>query len=393
MSPATHRFDSITETALVEQGSNKWTTYPGTIGMHIAEMDFGVADPVRKSLDEVDRRDLFGYAPEWLYDEVRRATSDFYADLSGYRVPPERIDTLPDVLMGLNVAMDHFSAPGSKIVLLTPAYMPFFTAPTFAGREVIEVPMIKGESDWTVDYAGLDAAFKAGGGLLVFVNPHNPIGKVYSAKEIVRIGEVVEANGARVYADEIHAPLVYSEHSHVPYTSVNEVNAGHAVTAIAATKAFNIPGLKCAQMLFSNQADLAVWKQKCLFTAHMASNPGLFATAAAYTGSRDWLAEVRTYLEGNRDLVTELLPALVPDAVFIPPQGTYIGWLDLRATCARLGIDPSALHTHILEKGKVSFTDGALCGTGLAGHLRMNFATPRPILREALERTAAALSE
>ncbi|WP_349827366.1 MalY/PatB family protein [Brevibacterium litoralis] len=411
---SSHPFDALTADELRAKGSNKWSTYPDTIGAHIAEMDFGVADPVRKSFDILDARDLYGYAPESLYADMRAATRDFYADYSGFRVPTTHIDSLPDVLTAFEMAIRFYSAPGSKIVLMTPAYMPFFITPGLHDREIVEVPMLRDEPGegaaqdgtqgasavWRVDYEGLDRAFADGGGLLVLVNPHNPIGKVYTAEELERIGRIVQAHGARVFSDEIHGPLVYAGGRHVPYASVNEVNAGHTVTATAASKAFNLPGLKCAQILFHTDDDLAVWKQKGTFYAHMAANPGLLATIAAYREGGAWLDDVRGYLDGNRRRIAELVASHLPGVRYDVPDGTYIGWLDLRGAeitgpAAEFDLSTKdgtrSLHQFLMTEAKVSYTNGGLCGADVTGCMRLNFALPRPILEEALLNTGKSL--
>ena len=264
-----------------------------------------------------------------------------------------------------------------------------------------------------LDIDGIDAAFKRGGHLLVLCNPCNPVGRVYSRDELLAVAEVVEANGGRVFADEIHAPLIYPGQAHIPYASLSPATAAHAVTGIAASKGWNLPGLKCAQLLLSNDADAAVWAERGFTFEHGASTPGAWATIAAYRDGRPWLDDVVRYLDRNRALLAALLAEHLPQVGFLPPEGTYLAWLDCRALDAGTldgGRDGGTLtagavtresgparqrasqarRTSSSRRRGVMLTDGAACGEGGGGHVRLNFATPRPVLAEIVRRMAAA---
>jgi cystathionine beta-lyase len=190
-----------------------------------------------------------------------------------------------------------------------------------------------------------------------------------------------------VFSDEIHAPLVYGGHRHVPYASVSEVTAAHTVTAVSASKAWNLPGLKCAQLVLSNDADVELWTRVGTTTEHGASNPGIVANIAAYTEGGPWLEAVLSQLDGNRTLLGELLAEHLPGARYRAPEGTYLAWLDLRDT--GLGDHPGEF---FLEHAGVALTDGPLCGEVGAGFARYNIATPRPVMEETVERMADALN-
>ncbi|WP_209325755.1 MalY/PatB family protein [Brevibacterium renqingii] len=377
--------DAITEESLVTKGGRKWSTFPGSIGAFIAEMDFGVAPAVRQAMRELDEHDLYGYAPHALTAELRTATADFYADRFGWRIPDDHIQPASDVIAAFLGVLTHLTPAGTPIVLPTPAYMPFFDVARTTGRELIEVPMRRTETGWSLDLDGIAAALVPGA-TLVLCNPHNPIGKVYSEAELLALADVVEDAGARVFSDEIHAPVVYGPARHIPYAALTEATAAHTATATAASKAFNIPGLKCAQLILTAPDDRDLWTQKGQFVSGAASNPGILATTAAYTRSRDWLTEINGYLKGNRDLFTDLVADMLPKAVFLPPEGTYLAWLDLRG----YGLE-SGLADHINSRAEVAVTEGRLCGEVGAGHIRFNFALPRPLLIEAVDRIARIL--
>ncbi|MEQ6896077.1 aminotransferase class I/II-fold pyridoxal phosphate-dependent enzyme [Microbacterium sp. KR10-403] len=382
-------FDDITEAELRRIGGMKWSAFPDAIGAFVAEMDFGTAPAVRSALHEWVDGGLFGYPPSGLVEAMTQACADWQRDAYGWDVPVERVRPLADVLSGLSAVIELFTTPGSAIVLPTPAYMPFLTIPAVHGREVIQVPMLRDDAGWHLDLDGIDRAFADGGGLLVMCNPHNPIGKVYTPDEMLAVAEVVERHGAKVFSDEIHSPLVYPTAQHVPYASVSAAAASHTVTATSASKAWNLPGLKCAQLILSNDRDAAAWadNRRSMTAEHGASNPGLVANTAAYTDGRGWLADVVGYLDGNRTLMSELVAEHLPGVRYLPPEGTYLAWLDCREL--QLGDHPAEF---FLEQAKVAGTDGALCGDAGAGSMRFNLAMPRPLLRTAVERMGAALA-
>jgi len=379
-------FDALSEDSLRATGSLKWTRYGPAIGAFVAEMDFGAAPAVTRALHAAVDGDQLGYLTEQAAAEMARACADWQTRRYGWSLPPAWITPLADVLAGLQAAIEHFSPAGSPVVLPTPAYMPFLKVPGALGRELIEVPMVERDGRMTYDLDGIAAAFEAGGRLLVHCNPHNPLGRVFSAEEQLALADVVEGAGARVFSDEIHAPLTYPGAVHRPYAALSPVTARHAVTATSASKAWNLPGLKAAQLVLSNEDDAARWAEVGFLAIHGASTPGVLAAIAAYDHGEEWLDGVLAYLDGNRRLLAELLAEQLPEIGYTPPDGTYLAWLDCRA----LGIDGS-VGDFLLERAGVALVDGPECGAPGAGHVRLNLATPRPVLTEIVTRMAAAV--
>lgn len=375
-------FDRIDIATLRRAGGLKWSLYPDAIGAFVAETDFGTAPVVTAALHAAVDASAFGYLPEAMAGEMSAAYATWSADRYGWSVDPADVRPIADVVAGLTAAIEHVSAPGTAVILPTPAYMPFVTVPVALGREVIQVPSGPGGQ---YDLAALDAAFAAGGNLLVLCNPHNPVGRVLTPAEMQDIAAVVQRHGGRVFSDEIHAPLVFAGSRHVPYASLSPVTAGHTLTATSASKAWNLPGLKCAQVVLSNDTDRETWARVGQLVEHGAANLGVIASTAAYRQGGPWLAELLDYLDGNRRLLGELVAELLPGVGYTPPQGTYLGWLDFRGTGVA---EPAAW---FLEKAGVAMTDGARCGDAGRGFARFTFALPRPILREAIERMGRAL--
>jgi cystathionine beta-lyase len=380
------RFDAITRDELSRASSRKWSLHPGTIGAWVAEMDFGTAPAVTEALHRaVDAGDL-GYLAPATTRAMAEATAAWLESDCDWVIAPDNIHPVSDVMSALEVAITRFSAEGTGVIIPTPAYMPFLSFIPTLGREVFEVPGETVDGRWRHDLAGIDAAFHAGARTLILCNPQNPTGTAIGRDELEAIAEIVERHNGRVFADEIHSPLRYGATRHIPYASLSAATARHTITATSASKAWNLPGLKAAQLITSNPADEELYQIFGFAVLHGASTPGVIAATAAYTHGREWLTEVTDYLDGNRHALRELLAEHLPEVGYTVPDATYIAWLD----CSRLGIEGCVADFFRVEAG-VTLTDGALCGAGFEGHVRIIFAMPRPILEEAVISMAAAV--
>jgi cystathionine beta-lyase len=380
--------DATTVTTLRARGSHKWTAPgPDGLGAAVAEMDFGAAPPILDALAGLSADANFGYLPPYLADELAEACAGFQKRRYGWDVDPASVHHIPDVIKALEIAITHFSRPGSPVILPTPAYMPFLIVPGLLGREIIQVPMHDDAGFFTLDLDAIAGAFRAGGHLLIFCNPYNPLGRVFTRDEMAQVTDVVDFHGGRVFADEIHAPLVYPGTRHIPYASTSDAAAAHTLTATSASKAWNLPGLKCAQVILTSDADRQRWEEMGVFASHGASNPGVVANIASFRHGEAWLDEVVAYLDDSRRLLAGLLSRHLPLVRYRPPDGTYLAWLD--CTAMDLPDSPGALVT---DRAQVTVVDGPAFGTGGPGAFRLNFATPQPILAEMVERIAAVLN-
>lgn len=381
-------FDLITQDDLRGAGSVKWTTFPDTIGAFVAEMDFGLAPAVSTAVKDALDVGLTGYLPTAAATALSEATAQWYSSHYGWEVAPERVHHVPDVIHAFELAIEHFTTPGGAVIVPTPAYMPFLLVPPMRGRRVIEVPSVEIDGRWVMDLDAVAQAFRDGGEMLVLCNPHNPLGTVATRDELLAIADTVTAAGGRVFSDEIHAPIVYAPAQHIPYASISSEAAGHTLTATSASKAWNLAGLKCAQVILSNDADAALWESLGFWAGHGTSTLGVVANIAAYIDGGAWLDGVVDYLDGNRRMLSQLVSEKLPGVRMIVPEGSYIALLDFRST----GLTGD-LGEWFREHAGVAMTDGAACGEAAIGFTRFVFAMPRPVLVEAVERIARALQE
>ncbi|MGY0560225.1 MalY/PatB family protein [Luteimonas sp. A277] len=371
-------YDALTVEQLRDSGALKWNAFPDCIGAFVAEMDFGTAPVVMAAVREALDRGQIGYLGDSLVTGLADACSNWHRDRYGWAPDPAWIQPLPDVLTGLELALRHLLPQGVKVVLPTPNYMPFLPLLRMLGHEVVQVPMRQTADSWEFDFDALEAAFSAGGGLLILCNPHNPLGRVFTRKELKQLSDIAGRHGVRVFSDEIHAPLTFAPHRHIPYASISEAAAQQAITATSASKGWNLAGLKCAQLILSNPEDLAAWRHMHPLAGHATATLGVIANTAAYRHGGAWLDSVIDYLEGNRQLLSATLAADMPGIGYTAPEGTYLAWLD----CRPLKLEGPA--RRLFHRAGVALTDGADCGEAGTGFVRFNFALPRPILGEAL---------
>jgi cystathionine beta-lyase len=271
-------FERFSPESLRNRGTAKWTYFePDVLAAWIAEMDFPAAPPVLAAITDAVNRQEFGYPARDADTGLPEVVAEWSKNVYGWAIDPARVHILPDVLRGVELAIEFFSEPESPVLLPTPAYMPFFEVPTVVNRRIVEVPLAVQDGRYSLDLDGIDRAFAGGAGIMILCQPYNPLGRAFTRDELQALSTVVARHGARVVSDEIHAPLTYGR-SHVPYASVNDEAAAHTITVTSASKAWNLPGLKCAQLITSNAADEERWRGISMMKTHGASTIGIRAT-------------------------------------------------------------------------------------------------------------------
>ncbi|MGD2103310.1 MAG: aminotransferase class I/II-fold pyridoxal phosphate-dependent enzyme [Acidimicrobiia bacterium] len=365
-------------------GGLKWGYYDeDVLPAWVAEMDFGLAPAITAALHDAVDRGLTAYPYPAALDATARAATDFWDDRFGWGVDPSWVYAAPDVVEGLARAIRHLTKPGSPVVLHTPIYFPFFGMVERAGRETIEVLSHRDDAGrYTLDLVGIDAALADGAGCVVLCNPWNPAGRVFSETELGDLLEVVTRHDARLLADEIHSSITYDGRSHVP---VATMDPDRVVTVTSASKAWNLPGLKCAQVVLTNETDRQTWEDYFTLDKVGVGTLGLIANTAAYDSGREWFDEVLGRLESNRDLFAKLVPEHLQRAVCATPEGTYLAWLDMSAYEVD---DPAAF---LRDVARVAVSAGTPFGGEADRHIRFNFATEPSLIVEMVERMAAAL--
>lgn len=358
--------------------SAKWAHYdPDVLPAWVAEMDFPLAAPVKRALAETIELDDCGYAwPDGL--RLGEAFAGFAGSRWDWEVDPGSVRAAPDVVAAILSLLGAIAEPGDPVVINTPVYHPFFAVIEQLGCELAEAPLQGGR----LDPEAIEERFAAGAVALILCSPHNPTGGVPSRAELEAIAAAAERHGAWVLADEIHAPLVLPGATHVPFLTVSEAAAARGFALCSASKAFNLAGLHCAQIVTASEAPAAV-VEGLPFGATHPGHLGAIASVAAFRAGEEWLDDLLAVLDHNRGLLGELLAEHLPEAGYEPPEAGYLAWLDLRAY--ELGEDPSEA---LLERGRVALSPGPNFGPQGAGFARLNFGTSPALLEEIVERVA-----
>lgn len=379
--------DSIDLAVLRERQSAKYRAYSAdVIPAWVAEMDFPLAEPIARALhDAIDRSDT-GYQSG---RGLREAFVDFSEAEWEWTVSGRDVTGIPDVLTGVDWGIRLMTSPGDGVVITTPVYPPFFTTiREMAERVVVDVPLARtGDGGYALDLEALGEAFARPDVTgFVLCSPHNPTGTVPSRTELEQVAQLADKHGVAVIADEIHAPLTLAGGQHTPYLSVAEEDA-NAVSLVAASKTWNLPGLKCAQMVTTARTRPFVHERLPKEVLYGTGHLGVIASVAAYREGGPWREHVLGILDGNRRLVADLLAEHLPGARYVPPQASYLAWIDLSAYDVEA--DPSVV---LLDRARVALNAGPTFGAGGEGHVRLNMATSPAILTEIITRVADALA-
>ena len=377
-------FEDLDLDRLRRRRSEKWQLYPPEVlPAFVAEMDYDLAEPVLAALrTAIDLSDC-GYAtPAGLGETFAR----FAAARHGWTVDPGRVHLVPDVMAGVDAILQLVTEPGDGVVINTPVYPPFFEHITGAHRRVVEVPLVRLDGRWELDFAGLETTFAAGARGYLLCNPHNPTGRVFSAADLGRIASLAEQYGVFVLSDEIHAALTLPGAHHTPFVSLGGVAAEQGVTLASASKAFNIAGLKGAVAVAgsaSGQRLLARLPSSCQFGAGLF---GVLASLAAWNSGDEWLDALVMQLDHARTEFGRLLRQRLPEAGYVPPEASYLAWVD----CSRLGLGPEPAEA-FLDRGRVALGRGLNFGPPGDGFVRVTIGTSSALLADIVDRMAAAV--
>jgi cystathionine beta-lyase len=335
---------------LRDRRSAKWSYYDDDVlPSWVAEMDFPLAPPIAEALRAAVEWGDVGYA-NVAASNLAEAYAGFAERRMGWSVDPEQVIACMDVVSGLRDLL-RLLAPGEGVVITPPVYHPFFSLIPEAGCRLVEVPLIEGRE---LDLDGIAAAF------------------------------AVE-HEAWILSDEIHAPLALPGAEHVPFLGVSDHAAARGVALVSASKAFNLAGLGCAQIVTAGETARAAVDPLPLSARHP-GHLGVIAAEAAYESGDEWLDAVIEVLDANRHAIAEQLLRELPEVAYTQPRAGYLAWLDL--TQLELGVDPAP---QILERGRLALSSGPQFGRGGEGHVRLNFGTSPELVAEAIERIAKAV--
>jgi cystathionine beta-lyase len=352
-----------------------------SIPMWIADMDFAAPKEVVDALAARAKHGIYGYTESSA--TYGRAVANWMKTRHHWDIQPEWIVITPGIVPALAMLARTFIGPGEKVIIQPPVYYPFASVLKFNEIEIVENPLLYENGRYQMDFDDLECkARDPQTKILILCNPHNPVGRVWTREELSRVAEICRANDILVISDEIHADLSFKA-----FTPFGTIDA-NAIVCTAASKTFNLAGLSTSNIVIADKVLREKFSKYLLQNALVGSNFfGQLATETAYAHSAYWLDQLLEYLSGTLDFMEKYFAKHIPQIRMIRPEGTYLVWLDCRA----LGLDSTSLHRFFADRARVYLEQGAIFGTAGEGFLRMNIATPRKVVKEALRRMREAV--
>jgi cystathionine beta-lyase len=365
--------------------SIKWGLYAEDIlPMWVADMDFRSAAPVIQALRMRIDHGIFGYSrPSEMLGPVLQ---DRMRRLYQWAISAQDIVFIPGIVSGLNIAFQAFCEPGDAVVAQPPVYFHFLRDPVRHGRVLQDPPLVSYGNRYEIDFDRLERAITPITKIFVLCNPHNPVGRVFTEEELTRIAEICLRHDLILCSDEIHCDLVFPPHRHIPIASLDPEIEARTITLMSPSKTYNLAGLECGYAIIKNPELRNKWKDFSYGMIPGINIAGHVAALAALNEGQDWLSQALDYLRRNRDDLVEYVGEKMPSIRMPEVEATYLAWLD----CSGTGIagNPSDF---FLKNARVALSDGAEFGKGGENHVRLNFACPRKILLQALDRMKNAL--
>ncbi|MBU5490797.1 MalY/PatB family protein [Butyricicoccus intestinisimiae] len=353
----------------------------------VADMDFPTAHAVLERLHALAEHGIFGYTG--VKDAYFSAVHNWYAQRFGWETQRSWLVTTPGVVFAIAIAIRAFTQKGDAILIQQPVYYPFANKVTENDRQLVVNPLVLKNGRYEMDFADMerkivDYHVK----MLLLCSPHNPVGRVWTKEELLRVGEICQKHGVLVVSDEIHADFTYAGHTHHVFASVKSEFADFTITCTAPSKTFNLAGLQNSNIFIPNRQLRHAYKKELSACGCGGTNcMGMAACQAAYEAGADWLEQLKQYLAGNLAYVRQFLREKLPDIALIEPEGTYLVWLDLR----KLGLTEQQQRQLIVQDAKLWLDTGTLFGQGGEGFERINIACPRTTIEQAMQRLEHAV--
>lgn len=352
----------------------------------VADMDFKAPPPILAAMQKRLDHGIFGY--ETVPDNLMPALINWQKTRHNWTVDPKHVLRSPNILNALALAVRLNSNPGDGVIVQPPVFFDFFDLIVENQRQLIQNPLLLNNGRYTIDFD--DLAKKVAlpkTKILILCNPHNPVGRVWTRMELKKMGDICAANNVLVIADEIHADIVFSNHTYTPFATLGVAYAQNSITCISPAKSFNIPACTAAFTIISDDSLRKKFQtENSALTVNKNNAFASVAMEAAYGKSAPWLDDALTYIEGNIDLVRNRLTN-IPYVSLIEPEGTFLLWLDF----TKLELSPDDLTKVLRQKAKWAVTRGEAFGEQGEGFARLNIACPREKLQTALAQLKSAL--
>ena len=359
------------------------------IPLWIADMDFRTAKPIIDAMIKRAEHGIFGYVSKPL--SYKEAAAEFQLRRHGWKLDPDTMSFAVGIVPAMAELVREFTEPGEKVLIQTPVYPEFYNVvEVWEGREVVENKLLEKDGWYDIDFEDFEEKLKSGVKLFILCNPHNPIGRIWTKEELVRMGELCLKYNVPVISDEIHGDLELYENKYTAFGTLSEELKKNTIICFAATKTFNLAGLQACSIVFHRED----WKKRFDgfwggLDIHRNNCFSLVAMEAAWRHGDEWLDQMLEYVGENMKFVKHYLEKEIPQIKMTIPQATYLMWLD----CRELGMDSKELNEFFVKKAKVGMNNGKDFCRSLDGYMRMNAAHPRAQLKQALEQIKEAVHQ
>lgn len=348
------------------------------IPLWVADMDFATPPFVLDAVKKRCEHPVLGYTSK--SDSYYQSIINWVDRRFGMKITAEEINYVPGIVAGLGMAINCFTKPGDKIIIMPPVYHPFKQLTVRNNREVLECPLRLENGSYRMDLDFLRSHGKSARALIL-CNPHNPGGIVWKHEELEAIADFCAENNILVFSDEIHSDLTLPPYKHVPFAMISEKARNNSVTFMAPSKTFNMPGVAASHTIIFNK-ELREQFEKYLEAGELNSGHvfAFDAVKAAYSNGAEWLEQCLTYIQKNIDYVDLFLKAHTPKIKAMRPQASFLIWLD----CRELGLSQKELNHFFVEGAHLALNDGEMFGKEGIGFMRLNIASPRSVLEKAM---------
>lgn len=357
------------------------------IPLWIADMDFRTAQPIIDAMIKRAEHGIFGYVSKPM--SYKEAASEFQLRRHGWKLDPDTMSFAVGIVPAMAELVREFVQPGEKVLIQTPVYPEFYNVvEVWEGREVVENRLLEKDGWYDIDFEDFEEKLKSGVKLFILCNPHNPIGRIWTKEELVKMGELCLKYNVPMISDEIHGDLELYGNKYTAFGTLSEELKKNTIICFAATKTFNLAGLQACSIVFHRED----WKKRfdgfwSGLDIHRNNCFSLVAMEAAWRHGDEWLDQMLEYVGENMRFVKEYLEREIPQIKMTLPQATYLMWLD----CRELGMDSKELNEFFVKKAKVGLNNGKDFCRSLDGYMRMNAAHPRAQLKQALEQIKEAV--
>lgn len=378
------RFDFDESVERRETASMKWDKYKGkdVIPLWVADMDFCSPPAVIHALQQRISHGVFGYTlpPESLNKIVVSMLEAEY----GWMVKPQWLVWLPGLVTGLNVACRAVGEDDDDVMTAVPVYPPFLSAPGFSRRNLVKVPLREVDNRWEFDFEHLEESITTQTRLFILCNPHNPVGRVFTRKELTTLVAICEKYDIIICSDEIHCGLLLdSDKTHIPTATLDPRATKRTITLMSPSKTFNLPGLGCAFAVISETNLRKRFIKAMSGIVPLVNAMGFTAAEAAYSECSDWHTDLLHYLKQNRNVVATAISEM-PLLSMAPVEATFLAWIDMRSAGLQNPVQ-------FFENAGVGLQDGVEFDG--PGFMRLNFGCPRALLEKALVRMSSAMQQ